>query len=45
MTSLNRLYLNDDYDMYNGMTFKANHTLFEVKFVEENCNEIVLGAH
>lgn len=23
------LYLNDDYDLYNGMTFKANQTLFQ----------------
>jgi hypothetical protein len=28
-----RLYLNDDFEMYNGMVFKANHTLFEVKNV------------
>lgn len=25
-----RLYLNDDFEMYDGMIFKANHTLFEV---------------
>jgi hypothetical protein len=26
-----RLYLNDDYELQTGMSFKANHTLFEVK--------------
>jgi len=27
---MERLYLNDDYEMYDGMIFKANHTLFSV---------------
>ena len=25
-----RLYLNEDYEIYNGMLFKANQTLFQV---------------
>ena len=31
-TNGNWLYLNEDYDLYHGMHFKANHTLFEVNF-------------
>jgi len=34
-TNGNWLYLNDDYDMYHGMTFKANHTLFEVHIEDQ----------
>jgi len=29
-TNSNWLYLNDDFEMYDGMVFKANHTLFQV---------------
>jgi hypothetical protein len=29
-TNSNWLYLNDDFEMYNNMVFKANHTLFQV---------------
>mmetsp|Transcript_2703 Transcript_2703/g.2352 ORF Transcript_2703/g.2352 Transcript_2703/m.2352 type:complete len:157 (+) Transcript_2703:630-1100(+) len=29
-TNSNWLYLNEDYEMYTGMIFKANHTLFHV---------------
>ena len=29
-----RLYLNDDFEMYDGMVFKANHTLFQVKYTK-----------
>ena len=27
------LYLNDDYEIYNGMTFKANQTLFQASLL------------
>ncbi len=33
-TNGNWLYLNEDYDIYHGMQFKANHTLFEVILFE-----------
>ncbi len=28
------LYLNEDYDVYEGMVFKANQTIFSVKISE-----------
>lgn len=34
-TNSNWLYLNDDFEMYDGMVFKANHTLFQVGIEKE----------
>lgn len=27
------LYLNDDFEMFDGMVFKANQTIFDVKLI------------
>jgi len=34
-TNSNWLYLNEDFELYHGMTFKANHTLFQVEIYEQ----------
>ena len=33
-TNSNWLYLNDDFEAYNNLIFKANHTLFQVRLIE-----------